>query len=324
MNTPPIGPLRRCQQAVIMAVARPYISRELPGWGKLYQMLVGDYRNDGFWKGVPETTIRGKVHGYDMHLLLSQWADRSAYFLGRWYELDTQLFMADVISANDTVVDIGANRGMFTLCASHLVGKNGRVMSFEPNPASRAILEREVSHNRIENITVIPMGLSDQKGTLVLNVPKHNSGEASFGNKFQSKGQAYVEVEAKVNRGDEVLADVTPSFIKIDVEGFEVAVIKGLQETLSRHKPVVLAEVIAEHLQICGTSVRALFETFEKLGYEGFRLGLQKANMRYDWAVIKADIHEDSYNAVWLHKDAPAAVRSLFARHLAAPDQKPK
>lgn len=322
MNNHALVGYRRLKQKVIMLLARPYIRRELPGWGKIYQGLVGDFRSDAFWKDAPEMMMRGKLHGFDMHLNLSHWSDRNAYFLGRWYELETQLFMADVIAKDDTVVDIGANRGNFTLFASYLVGQSGRVISFEPNPVVRALLERELDHNSIGNVTVVPMGLSNQKSKLVLNVPKHNSGEATFGNKFQSGEQPYVQVEAEVARGDDILAESRPAFVKIDVEGFEVSVIEGLKESLSRHKPIVLTEVISEHLKVCGTDVASLFSLFHGLGYQGYRLGLYRSKMQHHWSVKEADIKEDVYNAVWLHKDAPLKHRELFSQHLKFGEQK--
>src|SRR4051812_38148301 len=112
--------LRTVQKFVILMV-RPYVVRELPGWGKIYA-FVGDYRRDWLWSAAPIMTIRGKLHGHVMHLDLSKWSDRSAYFLGRWYDLAMQLLMSDLIKRGDVVLDVGANRGMFALAASHLLG----------------------------------------------------------------------------------------------------------------------------------------------------------------------------------------------------------
>src|SRR5438045_2130627 len=104
--------LLRILQTTIILTIRPYIVRELPGWGTIYSAFVGDYTRNWLWFNGPIRTIREKTTGFTMTFDLSQWSDRSTYFLGRWVELGMQLFMADMIRSGDTVVDVGANRGM--------------------------------------------------------------------------------------------------------------------------------------------------------------------------------------------------------------------
>jgi hypothetical protein len=123
---------RRFIQSSIIFLVRPYMVRELPGWGKLAQLI--DYRWNWLWIGGPVKTIREKLHGNLMRLDLSNWSDRLNYFLGRWYDLEIQLLMADLVKPGQTIVDVGAHRGEFALAASKLVGKSGRVICFEPNP----------------------------------------------------------------------------------------------------------------------------------------------------------------------------------------------
>ena len=143
----------RAAQELVIATARPYTLRELPGWGKIYRALVG-HRRGWFWEGAPIRTTRGKLHHHLMRLDLSKWPDRWAYFLGRWYDLETQLLVSDLLGPGDTVIDVGANRGMFTLLASRLVGDAGQVIAFEPNPTCVHILEDELAANNIRNVVV--------------------------------------------------------------------------------------------------------------------------------------------------------------------------
>jgi hypothetical protein len=140
---------RRAAQNFIILVVRPYVARELPGWGRVYT-FVGDYSRDWLWAAAPVKTMRGKLHGYDMKLDLSKWSDRSAFFLGRWYGLPAQLLVADLLKQGDVVVDVGANRGMFALMASRVVGDTGKVIAgkvicIEPNPNCLKILDREIA-----------------------------------------------------------------------------------------------------------------------------------------------------------------------------------
>jgi len=65
----------RALQDLVIFTARPYVVRELPGWGRLFAAMVGDYQRNWFWAAAPIKTIRGKRHGYLMRLDLSKWAE---------------------------------------------------------------------------------------------------------------------------------------------------------------------------------------------------------------------------------------------------------
>jgi FkbM family methyltransferase len=305
---------RRALQNVIVLSARPYVSRELPGWGRVYDAMVGGYRRDWLWSTAPTKTIRGKRHGYSMRLDLSKWADRSAFFLGRWYDLNTQLLMSDLIAPGDTVVDVGANRGMFALVASRLVGETGRVVCFEPNPNCFEVLDREISSNAIRNIVVHKCGLGEREEELLLSVPRINSGEGTFGHSAYDAGATY-QVTARVRRGDDVLSDVHPTLIKIDVEGFECNVLGGLVETIRRDRPMVLTEVVAAHLSHCGASVEKLRALMESLGYRGFKVDLRKEHGKYDWMLAPFKEGSPAFDALWLHADSMQRHRATLDAH---------
>jgi FkbM family methyltransferase len=209
--------LDHVRRAIAIHVARPYIVRELPGWGRLYRYLVGSFENDSLWAGQQERWIRGKLHGYEMPLRISGWSNRGTYFLGRFYDLPTQLLIQQRLKAGDTFVDIGANEGMISLVASRAVGPTGRVIAFEPNPSVRSVLTRTIHRNSIRNIEVEPYGVSDAPGELTLFVPDINTGEGTFTPLHDVAGSS---VTCPVVRGDEALANVSPTLIKIDVEGF--------------------------------------------------------------------------------------------------------
>jgi len=305
---------RRILQESIIFLARPYIRYEFPGWGMVYSTLVGDYRRDYIWKDSPEKVIRGKIHGFIMHLDMAHWGDRMAYFLGRWYELETQLFMADLVCPGDTVVDIGANRGMFTLYASRLVGISGKVFSFEPNPHSLKQLTRELESNSINNVTIHPYGVSNEATTLELYVPFTNSGEGTFAKALESQVDRY-KVEAKLVAGDTMLNDEQPALIKIDVEGYECHVIEGLSETLNRHHPIIIMEIVSEHLLSCGSNVQKLVQMMKCFGYVGYQLLLEKSSHNRVWALKPIVMDGYGYNSVWIHDSARAdSLKTIIQR----------
>ena len=219
-----------------------------------------------------------------MHLNLREWPDRSAFFLGRWYDLEEQLLLADVVKPGATVVDIGANRGMFALAASKVAGSSGRVICFEPNPGCVDTLNLEIRANKIENIQVHNVGLGAVEGMLTLAVPYINSGQGTFSESLYDSTEAY-RVAVPVKTGDSMLVGINPSFVKIDVEGFELNVLRGLSTTLAQAKPIVAHEVCHEFMKSLGYTFNDVRKFMTTLGYRGYKLGLQRKGGRWDWVM---------------------------------------
>jgi len=307
-----VGLLRLAQEALIWT-ARPYVLHELPGWGKILG-LFGTSKRNWLWEKSGSRTIRGKLHGRVMRLDLTHWGDRMAFFLGRWYDLPTQLFALDYIRPGDTVVDVGANRGMFALIAQYAAGDGGRVICFEPNPVPANILQQAIISNGITNVTLHRAGLSDVEAELTLTVPRVNSGEATFGHSAYAAEAAYT-VQAPVLRGDDVLGDAEPRLIKIDVEGFECRVLRGLESTLRRCRPVVLTEVVPALLERSDACFGTLEALMTGMGYQGFKLGYRRQGRRFDWTLSPFPAGNTSFDAAWLPPGLPDPYASLLAAH---------
>ena len=127
-----------------------------------------------------------------------------------------------------TAVDVGAHHGE-TALAWALWLDDPLVHSFEPNPASCDVARRNIAGTR----TILhSLGLSDASGVASLDVHGGGGGDASFVFDGPSAAQA---VPVSIARGDDVLGcDLAVDLIKIDVEGYELHVRNGLQETLAR------------------------------------------------------------------------------------------
>ena len=285
---------------VVIAFARPYVKRELPGWGYIYRNLIGSFEKDWIWRGERERWVRGKLHGYEMSLRIEGWSNRHTFFLERFYDLPTQLVLQQALREGDTFVDVGANEGMMTLLGSRLVGHEGKVISFEPGPTPGLILRRNVRRNAITNIELHNAGLGEQAAKLSLFVPTINTGQGSFTVPSDDSEGEYVTCPVLV--GDEVIGERTPRLIKIDVEGFEGHVLKGLSSTLERAKPIICMEMIAEHLVRDGQTPESLRGWLERFGYEGKRLEL--AN-RHGLALLPMPSDWKDGDYVFTHPDNP-------------------
>ena len=159
-------------------------------------------------------------------------------------------------------LDVGAHVGLYALTAARAT--SGRVLAIEPNPSARVQLERNVQLNRCANVIVLGSAVADRSGSATLHVPA--TPDPSFsslaGGRFVEGEPVEVEVttvDAEVER-----LGLRPAAVKIDVEGGEIAVVAGMQETLRAHRPVLLVEVSEE-------SARELAQSLD--GYSGFRVG---------------------------------------------------
>jgi FkbM family methyltransferase len=149
-------------------------------------------------------------------------------------------FLADPRRA---AIDVGANKGVYTYAL--LQAGVREVHAFEPNPKLFGVLERWARGKA----RLYPAALSDTTGEAVLMVPHSEAGYSNQGASLSADkldGQDFGGVSVRTLRLDEAgIADV--GFIKIDVEGFEMQVLKGAAETLRRDRPTLLVEIEEKH-----------------------------------------------------------------------------
>ncbi len=171
-----------------------------------------------------------------------------------------------LLTPSATFVDVGAHIGYFALVAAKYAGQ---VYAFEPSSKTYSDLLRNLDLNpRLKpKITSYQMALSDQAGSLQLYRSAAQPSLASL----QPIGSPDTTTElVAVQTLDQVLQDQAAHFIKIDVEGHEVAVLRGAQATLARNRPLVLCEMFEAFLQRFEHSGQAMLDLFEPLHYTGF------------------------------------------------------
>jgi FkbM family methyltransferase len=194
-------------------------------------------------------------HGFRMELDLGDWVDRHIYALGDYESTTSQLFRA-LLRPGQTVLDVGANIGYFTLLAARCVGPAGRVLAFEPVPAIRARLIRNVNMNGAGCVDVRAEALADKEGTERLFVgPREHSGISALRPLSSSSGCETVHV---MRLDDMLRPDQPVNLVKIDVEGAESRVLRGMDRILDRWRPDLVVEVTDEYLRQFGDSAEAL------------------------------------------------------------------
>jgi FkbM family methyltransferase len=196
--------------------------------------------------------------------------------LGDWEQPESR-YMREKIGLGDTVIDIGANIGWFTLLAAARCGDSGHVHAFEPHPVIARYLNRSVQDSRIDSrVTLHQLALDEKRGEAVLgarantNNPGHNW---LLGNHEKSDTQ-FDRHKVATARLDDLLPDVSPTVIKIDVEGAEARVMRGAREMLRRARPLVLSELFPEQLKaVSGVTVADFIGEMAQLGYRCRELG---------------------------------------------------
>lgn len=177
---------------------------------------------------------------------------------GRWVEPE-MLGLRDLVKPGNVCFDIGAAAGLYTLELSKLAGPEGQVYSFEPVPFAHPMLTRLLGGRSSENVRHHAFALGVEPGQGVMSVPVGRHGPVtgrSFldadctgpGSNAEFQGQIGVDVEVQTLDGVCAAAELTRlDFIKIDVEGAELQVLKGGQASIERFMPALLVEIEDRH-----------------------------------------------------------------------------
>ncbi len=180
------------------------------------------------------------------------WSERQTYFLGRFYDLATQLVVRHALREGETFFDIGANIGMISLVAARCVGTRWGGRRRRTQPARRRQVEAMIRANGIEHVSLHRCGLSDKPGEATLNEVTEHSGMGTLAEVSGAGSRPGIRKlqGAGPHRGRRAAGvDCRPLVIKIDVEGYECQVLRGVRQTLERLRPAVVAEVVPQWLE---------------------------------------------------------------------------
>ncbi len=183
---------------------------------------------------------------------------------GTWEPTETAIFREHT-GPGDTVIDVGANVGYYTLLGASLVGEEGRVIAFEPDPAAFDLLMGNVASNGYRNVTLEQKAVSNEEGTLDLYIAEANKGDHRI---YQPGGREHVEVETVSLDGYLANSPGRVDFLKIDTQGAEGAILAGAIDTLTRNQDIVLVvEFWPASMRELGYDPAAVLETLTDLGF---------------------------------------------------------
>ena len=191
------------------------------------------------------------------------------------------IYLEKVLSSKAVFIDVGANLGIYTLVASRLVGRAGRVIAIEPSVQSFPALQKNIAVNRLTNVLPLPVALAEKTAKTWLH---HgiNPGQNSFGKDPSCNG---VGEEVVTETLDSVLLQASVDhvdLIKMDVEGAEELVLRGASRVVTSERPLIIFEFNPEAAQRLGLSPSGAWNLLEALNYEFFMVGPRGSLQRSD------------------------------------------
>jgi FkbM family methyltransferase len=187
-------------------------------------------------------------------------------------------FVQRYLEAGMTVLDIGAHHGFYTLLSATRIGRKGRIYAFEPSPRERAALLRHVKWNRLRNVSVyaVALGMEAKTGHLFV-VDQHQTGCNSLRPPASDVLENSTPTPVDIIRLDDWASEqhlASADFIKLDVEGGELDVLKGANMFLERRpRPVFLIEVQEIRTENWGYRAREIIRLLADRGFRWFSMG---------------------------------------------------
>lgn len=212
-------------------------------------------------------TVIDTIYGFQMNVdpVVDNGVERALYSYGT-YEKGTLDIIGKILTKGDLLVDVGANIGLMSIYAGLKVGEEGSVFAFEPNPNTKILLEENIHLNKIQNIKVEGLALSSEiKDSKIYDRWDINRGGASLikpANPTESYDIHETTFSEYFNSDQEI------KLIKIDVEGFELEVLKGAKAFILNTKipPVLIIEFSSMRVNTFGENTEPLYTFLKDLG----------------------------------------------------------
>jgi len=182
---------------------------------------------------------RRSIFMYNINLSINivSYPGRVLWAYRELYEAEDINCVCDLVHTGGTVIDVGANVGLYSVLLAKAVGLTGRVFAFEANPAEIALLRHNCSN--YPQVTVIPAYCSDRDS----------------------------DTREQVNiRVDSVIFNPV-HFIKIDVDGVDLAVLRGCEKLIAKYRPIILCEVSPDSFELHGIHFTEVIDWLVAFGY---------------------------------------------------------
>jgi len=236
-------------------------------------------RKTNYLKWIVRTMDKGKkdfvvrnIQGNLMHLSTKDRGISYDLIIDGIREFNSTKFVKKIIKNDDVIFDIGANIGYYVLIESSLIGNKGKIFAIEPEPNNFKNLKKNVQLNKRKNIEFFNVAVADKEGFMDLNISSYSNMHTLYHNK-KSKEFVHNKIigkkKVKVTTLDSICKKygVRPNFVRMDVQGGEFNIIKGMKNVLKQKNPLKI--FIELHPQMMKKShTLYLLKTLEKNGFD--------------------------------------------------------
>jgi FkbM family methyltransferase len=190
-------------------------------------------------------------------------------FNGNFEPVETEIVKKE-IKENDIVLDVGANIGYYSLIFAQLIGKSGKVYSFEPDPTNFEILKKNILVNKHENVILENKAVSNKEGNLKLYLSTENNGmHRIYPSKWckESIDINSIKIDNYFNKNQKI------DFIKLDIEGAEYDALLGMESIIQNNENIVIfIEFVPASLEEHGTNPEKVIDFFINHKFKIFKI----------------------------------------------------
>lgn len=212
-----------------------------------------------------------KIRFFPSGLSLTKWLNPS-------YGSDDECFLRKTLRPKDTVIDVGSNIGTISLASASLVGEEGRVIAFEPNPRVFNFFKKNVYLNGFNNVTMLNCAVGERQGEICFSDQKYDDQ-----NKILPQGGQKVQMTTLDEQASAIQGHIR--LLKVDVEGYEKFVFLGASKTLAR-TDYIYFEVYEPHFIPMGYTTGELIQMLKSHGFCFYRIDERGEEIAIDTEIV--------------------------------------
>ena len=185
-----------------------------------------------------------------------------------------RIILEKYLKKGQTVLDIGANLGFYSMLSRSIVGPTGKIFSFEASKDNINLIDMSINENKFENVTVIHTAISDKTGQGCLYVSPYYNSEHSLFDYHYSSGKntgkkASIPLETVDHFLENKIGNMNADIIKMDIEGSESRALEGMKSTISYNDEITLiTEFWPQGFKNCNKEPKEFLESLDFFGFK--------------------------------------------------------